>query len=273
MSPQLTINQRFERVVNELISRQLVESQTDLAEKMGYKSKSSITGMINGDQNPTSKVITALSNKWNVNPQYILTGQGSMFTDGTKDTPPKPRSPFRDAIDIGAWNEDDPTEEHRGKEFVDLGNGRYRVQTLLVTHVASMGYLRGYADPEWLEELPKHSITVDRIPSGIYRTFIARGESMDDGSKRSIEHGSKVTGRVIRPELYKDSRLHLHKFQVFIIVHKEGITIKEIINHDVEKGKITIHSWNPDKNEFPDVDLDLRDVLQLLNVVKIERDL
>lgn len=185
----------------------------------------------------------------------------------------KPRSPFRDAVDLGAWNEDDPTEEHRGKEYIDLGNGKYLLYTTMVPHTASMGYLKGYSDPEWLEELPKHAITVDRIPFGVYRTFIARGDSMRDGTERSIQPNSKVTGRVIRQELYRDSKLHLHKFQLFIIVHKEGITIKEITNHDVENGTIVIHSWNPDKQEYPDMVLELKDVLQLLNVIKIERDL
>ena len=49
--------------------------------------------------------------------------------------------------------------------------------------------------------------------------------------------------------------------------------IKEITKHDVEKGIITVHSYNPDKKEYPDMDIELKDVLQLLNVIKIERDI
>lgn len=206
----------------------------------------------------------------NVNKEWLETGEGKMLLS----EPAKAvRSPFRDAVDLGAWDEEDAKEVHRGKEFIDLGNGKYLLYTPLVPHTASMGYLKGYSDPEWLQELPQHAITVDKIPFGTYRTFIARGDSMRDGTERSILPNSKVTGRVIRQDLYRDSKLHLHKFQLFVIVHKEGITIKEITNHDVEKGLITIHSWNPDKKEYPDMELELKDVLQLLNVIKIERDL
>lgn len=220
-----------------------------------------------------------ISSTWNISIDWLYNGEGEMFKEEPKTQEPilpykiNPRSPFRDAVDLGAWNEDDPTEEHRGKEFIDLGNGKYLLYTPLITHTASMGYLHGYSDPAWLEELPKHAITVDRIPFGTYRTFIGRGLSMFDGTDRSIHPNSKITGRVIRQDLYRDSKLHLHKFQLFVIVHKEGITIKEIIEHNVGKGTILIHSWNPDKNEYPDQELELKDVLQLLNVIKIERDL
>lgn len=187
--------------------------------------------------------------------------------------PAQAYKPFREAFDLGSWNENDPKEEHRGKRFIDLGNGNYRIDTPLVPHIATMGYLSGYADQHWLDELPPHSITVTHIPHGDYRTFIARGLSMFDGTARSIFENSKVTGRVINQELYRHSKLHLHKFSLFIIVHKEGIMIKEITKHDVENGIITVHSYNPDKKEYPDIDIDLKDVLQLLNVIKIERDI
>lgn len=184
--------------------------------------------------------------------------------------PLKPE-PMRDADDLGAYHLDDAKEEYRGKEYIDLGNGKYIVFTELVPHIASTGYLLGYSDPTWLEELPKHAIVVDHIPKGTYRTFVARGESMFDGTDKSIAHGYKVTGRVVNKELWKYP-LHIKKYKAFIIVHKEGITIKQITSHDVENGIITIHSLNPDKDKYPDRELWLGDVLQLLNVIKVEQD-
>lgn len=263
-----TIGKRFTEALIYLKKNMLIKAEKSILDGTEYGS-STLSEIKADRQLPNADILKILETKYRINSEWILRNKGEMILNG----PAKPRSPFRDAVDIGAWDEGDPTETHRGKEFVDLGNGHYLLYVPLVNHVASLGYLRGYADPEWLEELPKHAITVDRIPAGIYRTFVARGESMDDNTKRSITTGDKVTGRVVRQDLYRTSPLHLHKFNLFIIVHKEGITIKEITKHDVEKGIITIHSWNPDKNEYPDQDLELNDVLQLLNVIKIERDI
>ena len=182
------------------------------------------------------------------------------------------RTSLREAFDLGAFNDDDPLEIDREKEYIDLGNGSYRLKVPLINHVASMGYLHGYADPGFIEELPEHFITVRHVPRGVYRSFVARGDSMRDGTERSILPNSIVTGRVINQELYRHSKLHLHKFQVYIIVHREGIMIKEITAHDVSGGTLTIHSWNPDKKQYPDQVLDMSEVLQILNVVKVERD-
>lgn len=188
-----------------------------------------------------------------------------------KATPTK--SHLIDAVDFGSYNDDDPRVLFGDKEYIDLGNGNFLLYVPLIPHIATMGYLSGFADPQWVDELPKHAITVNRIPKGVYRTVIARGQSMFDGTARSIFENAKVTGRVIKPELYQHNKLHLHKYQLYIIVHKEGITIKEITQHDVENRTITLHSWNPDKTKYPDIVLSLEDVLQLLNVIKIERDI
>lgn len=246
-----------------------INTQDDIARKLGYTRAGTISDYKNVDkysEGRFTKFVKQLSNAFSVSEDWIMTGVGEKLLQAVQ------KSPFRDAFDLGAYDENDPREVHRGKEYIDLGNGKYLLYTPLVPHIASLGYLQGYADPEWLEELPKHGITVDFIPRGYYRTFIARGESMDDGTKRSISNNDKVTGRVINKEYWK-SKLHLHKYQVYIIVHKEGITIKEISKHDVENGIITIHSWNPDKKAYPDREIHLSDVLQLLNVIKVERDL
>jgi len=234
-------------------------------------SNGAVSKILDSENDISNNLIEKILKKYpNVNKEWLLTGKEPMFLEVNTGQITS-NSPMRDAFDLGAYNDDDPTEIHRGKEFIDLGNGHYLLYVPLITNIATMGYLSGYSDPEWLEELPKHGITVDHIPRGIYRTFVGRGESMDDGTKRSISNKDKVTGRVIDKQFWK-SKLHLHKYQVYIIVHKDGITIKEISHHDVENGIITLHSWNTDKNKYPDRDVDLRDVLQLLNVVKVERD-
>lgn len=161
--------------------------------------------------------------------------------------------------------------ENNNNQFDELDSGLYRMKTKLVTVKARAGYLLGYGDHEYVDELPTHEVIVSHPHQGVYMSFEIEGDSMDDGSKRSIENGSIATGRLISRVHWKN-KLHLHKFQRFIIVSYEGILCKEIINHDVLNGVITCHSLNPDKKEYPDFDLALRNVMQIFNIVKISKD-
>lgn len=159
--------------------------------------------------------------------------------------------------------------ENSPTKFIDLKNGQYLMIVPLVEEYAYAGYLAGYKDPEYIEELPKHSIIVDKHHRGTYYSFRSVGDSMDNGTIESIPHGSIVTGRDIGMDHWR-SKFHTHKFTDYIILHKEGgILIKRIIAHDIENGTITCHSLNPDKNTYPDFVLNLDDIKQILNIVDV----
>lgn len=137
----------------------------------------------------------------------------------------------------------------------------------VVGQYAAAGYMSGYADPEYLEELPKVPFFVDHEAKGKYMGFDVRGDSMDDGSHNSIMEGDTLICRQIKPELWHH-KLHIQKWY-FVIVHRtEGIIVKQIIDHNTETGDITIHSLN---DFYPDRVLNLRDVAQLFNVVQVSR--
>lgn len=154
--------------------------------------------------------------------------------------------------------------------FHEISPGRYRMLIPLVDEYAQAGYLTDFSDPVYLEELPRHEITVDKYHRGRYMAFDVFGDSMDDDSKRSIPHGSIVTGREIRRELWK-SKFHTHKFPYYIFITKtQGIIVKEIAEQDVQKGNLILRSLNPDKVKYPDISLHLDDVYQIFNIVKKE---
>lgn len=153
--------------------------------------------------------------------------------------------------------------------FIELGEGQYLMVMPLVNEYAYAGYLSGYADPEYVEELSKHTIIVTKQHKGNYRAFEIVGDSMDDGTKESIPDGSIATGREIQRHLWS-SPFHTHRFKDYIIVHQtEGILNKRITKHDVSKGFITCHSLNPDKNTYPDFDLHLDEIKQIFNIVNV----
>jgi hypothetical protein len=152
--------------------------------------------------------------------------------------------------------------------FIDLGNGQYIMIVPLVQDYAYAGYLSGYQDNEYLDELPKHSFVVNKQHKGHYMAFQVIGDSMSNGTYESITEGSTVTGREIQRHLW-NSRFHIHRFKDYVIVHKEGILIKRISKHDVETGVITCQSLNPDKESYPDFDLNLDDCSQMFNIVNV----
>lgn len=156
-------------------------------------------------------------------------------------------------------------ETDENSPFIDLGNGQYNMLVPLVEEAAYAGYASGWADAQYIAELPKHSIIVDRYHKGKYFAFRVSGDSMDDGTINSIPDRSIVTGREIKRELWR-SQFHIHKFKYYVIVHQDGIVIKQLIGHDTENGTITCHSLN---ERYEDFVLNLDECKQILNVVDI----
>lgn len=139
-----------------------------------------------------------------------------------------------------------------------------RVGVPLVSQYAYAGYLGGYGDPEYVDALPTIDFTPDREMTGNYIAFEVRGDSMDDGSKESYVEGEIVICREVEPDYWKDSRLFINK-RDFVIVHREGILIKRITEHDVERHTITVHSLNP---MYQDRVLNLSEVMKIFSIVE-----
>lgn len=167
----------------------------------------------------------------------------------------------------------DPNDyENDGSRFEELPDGTYRMRVPVVPHKAFAGYLRGFRDPEYYEDMDYISIDVFKQHRAHYLAFEVRGDSMTtlepEYFRKSIFDGVKVVGRELAKHQWA-YKLHTHNYDTWVIVHKtEGILIKQIINHDVDNGIITIHSLNPDKETYPDEDLRLDDIEQIFNVVK-----
>ena len=141
---------------------------------------------------------------------------------------------------------------------------RARAGVPLVSQYAYAGYLGGYGDPEYVEQLPTIDFTPDREMTGNWLAFEVKGDSMDDGSKESYVEGEIVICREVEREYWRDSRLFINK-RDFVIVHEEGILIKRITEHDLQQHTITIHSLNP---MYPDRTLRLEQVKQIFSIVE-----
>lgn len=137
----------------------------------------------------------------------------------------------------------------------------------LVNQYAYAGYLDGYSDVTFIDQLPKIPFIVDREGNGSYVAFEVKGDSMNNGTEESYLEGDRLYCREIGQYLWATSKLHLRKWD-FVIVHEDGILIKRIIDHDVENHTITIHSLN---DMYPDKVIDLCEVRQIFNVIESVR--
>lgn len=134
----------------------------------------------------------------------------------------------------------------------------------LVTVKAMAGYTTGFGDDEFIASLPTVPVVVDRNYAGRYVCFECEGDSMDDGSRKSICDRDVVLARSVPRDLWR-GKLHLNDWY-FVIVHRDGVVIKQITKHDTETGFITCHSLNPLYEDFL---INLDDVKELFNVVKL----
>jgi phage repressor protein C with HTH and peptisase S24 domain len=91
----------------------------------------------------------------------------------------------------------------------------------LVPQKAAAGYLNGFADPEYLEQLPKFQLPM--LPSyGTYRAFEIAGDSM-----LPLQPGTIVIGRYI-----EDLNDVLSSNTYVLVTKKEGVVYKRVFKDD-----------------------------------------
>lgn len=136
----------------------------------------------------------------------------------------------------------------------------------LVGQRAQAGFLSGWGDPEYIDELPKVPWEVDKEYKGKYVCFEVAGDSMDDNSQRAILERDILLCREVQRHHWRP-KLHINKWN-FVIVHKfEGVLVKRITKQ-TEDGYLTLHSLN---ELYDDQVIHLNDVIAIFNVVDLHR--
>jgi hypothetical protein len=226
----------WERI--ELIIEKEGLNKNSFSKAIGISNNVTITRIINEHRTPSratcEKIVSAFPT---YNLEWLLTGEGDMFTDTQSQTF---HSNARQVDDLSYMN-------------------------VPVIHIkAQCGYLAGYGDTEYIDTLPTMPVIVDQTYHGKYRIFEAEGDSMDDGSRNSICDGDKLLCREVRRDLWLP-KLHINDWY-FVIVHRtKGISIKQITAQD-DNGNITCHSLN---ELFNDYTVNLDDVIEIYNVIKV----
>ncbi len=113
---------------------------------------------------------------------------------------------------------------------------------------AAAGYLAGYADSEFIDEL--NTFTLPMLAGGNYRAFEIIGDSMMPTPSGSIIVGEKV-----------DDSEDVKNDQAYIVVSRnEGIVYKRIVKNNRFKNKLTLVSDNP---QYQPYQVNAEDIVEL----------
>lgn len=113
---------------------------------------------------------------------------------------------------------------------------------------AAAGYLAGYADPDFVDEL--NTFTLPMLAPGNYRAFEIVGDSMLPTPSGSVIVGEKI-------ENIEDVKSN----NTYIVVSKgEGIVYKRIMKNNRSKNKLTLVSDNP---QYTPYTVNAEDILEI----------
>ncbi|MEI6946862.1 LexA family transcriptional regulator [Paraflavisolibacter sp. H34] len=127
-----------------------------------------------------------------------------------------------------------------------LANGRADIPFVPVK--AAAGYLAGYADPEFIDEL--NTFTLPMLSGGDYRAFEIIGDSMMPTPSGSVIVGEKVNNL----EEIKSNDTYI------VVSRTDGIVYKRIMKTSRQKNKFTMVSDNPAYQPYV---LSAEDILEL----------
>ncbi|MBK9284289.1 MAG: LexA family transcriptional regulator [Sphingobacteriaceae bacterium] len=150
----------------------------------------------------------------------------------------------------------------------------------LIPLKASAGYLKGYADPEYIEKLPQMKLPF--LPTGKHRAFPIKGDSMPP-----IKEGSYVIGK------YLEKMEELKPGNTYVVVTKDdGLSYKRIMSYSKKEGALELHSDNKiyqpykvktedvlelweytcclNMNQYDDNELNLDSIMNMLRGLKVE---
>jgi transcriptional regulator with XRE-family HTH domain len=136
----------------------------------------------------------------------------------------------------------------RGKEVVVVTIDQAQRDNInLVPHKAAAGYMNGYADAEFVKELP--SFRLPMLKQGNYRAFEISGDSM-----LPILPGTMVVGE------YVEDIADLKNGKTYVLVtQREGIVYKRVFNYVAENGKLFLVS---DNRQYAPYQIEAEEVLE-----------
>ncbi|QNK63978.1 S24 family peptidase [Pedobacter sp. PAMC26386] len=265
------INQRVKDLIN-YYSNGVVRV---FADKLESISQQTLNRLFNIDTRtkkypvPTTDILVAITNMFvDVNPRWLLNGNGEMLLPPNKSGSENTHTPTQNQS-LGMPSDKKTTNNAPATSAIfapptapaTLNLGMPKVVAInennddlvsLVNTKAAAGYLNGFADMEYIENLP--TIRLPNLKGGSHRAFEVKGHSMQP----TIHNGAISVGRWV------ENLSDIRDRRIYIIVSKsEGIVIKRVLNRINDSGRLILLSDNQNKREYPNILLEPEDVQEL----------
>jgi len=162
-----------------------------------------------------------------ISSEWLLTGNGEMLkSEGATEVIKTPRVEIIEPIKVEG-------RSLMPKVVVVDDDDNDRIP--LVSVKAQAGYLEGYDDSNYIEELPTYSLPEMR--NGTYRMFQVSGFSMYP----TLQDGSYVIGKFVEDwEWLGDNKVCV------VVTERDGVIVKRVTNRAREKGFLYCKSDNRD---------------------------
>ncbi|MBK7480954.1 MAG: LexA family transcriptional regulator [Bacteroidales bacterium] len=219
-------------------------TQDDMAAALDLK-RSTLSGYENGVAQPGIDVLVSFSGYFNLSIDTLL------------------------KIDIAGLSESQLGELERGYDAYVKGsnlrvltttvNSENRENIEMVSEKAKAGYTTGYADPEFIGELPVFNLPF-LSEKRKYRAFQLKGDSMFP-----IPEGSWVTG-----EYLQDWNELVNGKAYIVFTIDDGIVFKIVENNIRKTGKLTLFSLNPLYEPYEIHINEVREIWKFVNYISNE---
>lgn len=229
-------------------------NQEDLATLLGV-SRATISDYERGRSEPDLATLRKIAEVFGVTVDEIL-GVVSLMGKKSESEKHKNVSPsVSPSVSLNTVN--DPKSEYVKLPKVVTVDSQGRDNIVLVPAKARAGYLSGYGDQEFIQNLPAY-----RLPGlnhGTFRMFEVEGHSMiptfhesDIMVCRYMESFAEI----------RDNRAHV------VVSQREGVVVKRVVNRIQRDGKLILNSDNQrHSGEYPPIIMDPEEVLEIWYVV------
>jgi transcriptional regulator with XRE-family HTH domain len=209
-----------------ILRKRLSLTQDQFAQQLGVK-RSLVGAYEEGRAEPRLELLQKMAEVFSISVDQLI---GKDFSTESPTAPP--------TIDYA-----------RGKEVLVVTVDSSQKQNIeFVPHKAAAGYLNGFADTEYVKELPHFSLP--NLRQGTYRAFEVSGDSM-----LPLMPGTIVIGE------YVDDLKNIKSGKTYVLVtQREGIVYKRVFNYLEENGNLFLVS---DNRHYAPYQLSASDVLEV----------
>lgn len=187
------VTERFVSCLEKLKDTNEIKSIRQFALAVDYHPQN-LNDIMKGKRDVTIELIKNAAEIYKINPQYIFTGHGSMFSDEEIVQQPS------------------PAQQYKSLEKI-----------VYVPTAAHAGYTEQFHDPVFLDDLVSFSLPDYKFQHGTYRCFDIMGDSMEP----SLYAGDKVVcSQVDSNNFYSSVRNNL----VYVIVMDGSLVVKRVLN-------------------------------------------